>query len=148
MGLTLRNWLIGFYIVEFEQKGEDRAEYGDKLLLKLSQKIGIPGLSETNLKNSRLFYLLYPEIRQLMTDLFSGGNFIPQIGQFTTDECSENNNEDIRNLKNLLSSISFTHFVELIKIDNSLKRKYYELLILKTQLNVKELKREIASLSY
>ena len=39
MGLTLRNWLIGFYIVEFEQKGEDRAEYGDKLLLKLSQKI-------------------------------------------------------------------------------------------------------------
>ena len=30
--LTIRNWLIGFYIVEFEQKGEDRAKYGEKLL--------------------------------------------------------------------------------------------------------------------
>jgi hypothetical protein len=32
--LTVRNWLIGFYIVEFEQKGEDRAAYGEKLLQK------------------------------------------------------------------------------------------------------------------
>lgn len=30
--LTIRNWLIGFHIVEFEQKGEDRAKYGEKLL--------------------------------------------------------------------------------------------------------------------
>ena len=32
MSLTLRNWLIGYYIVEFEQNGEDRAIYGDKLI--------------------------------------------------------------------------------------------------------------------
>ena len=30
--LTIRNWLIGYYIVEYEQKGEDRAEYGDKVI--------------------------------------------------------------------------------------------------------------------
>ncbi len=30
--LTMRNWLIGYYIVEYEQNGEDRAEYGDKVM--------------------------------------------------------------------------------------------------------------------
>ena len=43
--------------------------------------------------------------------------------------------------KHPISAISFTHFVELIKIDNPVKRSYYELLIVKTQLNVKELKK-------
>ena len=31
LSLTARNWLVGYYIVEFEQKGEDRAKYGDKI---------------------------------------------------------------------------------------------------------------------
>ena len=30
LSLTARNWLVGYYIVEFEQNGEDRAKYGDK----------------------------------------------------------------------------------------------------------------------
>ena len=37
--LTIRNWLIGFYIIEFEQKGEDRAKYGEKLLPELVKVI-------------------------------------------------------------------------------------------------------------
>ena len=37
--LTIRNWLIGFYIVEFEQKGEDMAAYGEKLLADLSKEL-------------------------------------------------------------------------------------------------------------
>ena len=36
---TVRNWLIGYYIVEFEQKGEERAKYGDKLLKTLSDEL-------------------------------------------------------------------------------------------------------------
>ena len=36
---TMRNWLIGFYIVEFEQNGEDRAAYGEQLLKKLEQRL-------------------------------------------------------------------------------------------------------------
>ena len=35
--LTVRNWLIGYYIVEYEQNGEDRAQYGENLLNKLSK---------------------------------------------------------------------------------------------------------------
>ena len=46
--LTIRNWLIGFYIIEFEQNGDDRAKYGSQLLELLSKKIKVRGLSETN----------------------------------------------------------------------------------------------------
>ena len=37
LALTSRNWLMGCYIVEFEQNGEDRAAYGEQLLKKLEQ---------------------------------------------------------------------------------------------------------------
>lgn len=44
LSLTLRNWLIGFYIAEYEQKGTDRAEYGARLLENLSSRLGETGL--------------------------------------------------------------------------------------------------------
>jgi hypothetical protein len=61
VSMTVRNWLIGFYIVEFEQKGEDRAKYGDNLLDQVSQTLGkdIKGLSVTNLRLFRQFYSVY-----------------------------------------------------------------------------------------
>ena len=52
--LTIRNWLIGFYIVEYEQKGSDRAQYGTQLLKNLESKLNTKGLNNTLLKNSRL----------------------------------------------------------------------------------------------
>lgn len=55
VSLTLRNWLIGFYIVEFEQNGEDRAQYGDRLLERIAETIQIKGLGITNLKWCRIF---------------------------------------------------------------------------------------------
>ena len=60
--LTLRNWLIGYYIVEYEQKGSDKAKYGDKLLHILSASLNIKGLSVTNLKPNTLFYIAYPQM--------------------------------------------------------------------------------------
>ena len=45
--LTLRNWIIGAYIVEYEQHGKDRAEYGENLLGELAAQIKTRGLSET-----------------------------------------------------------------------------------------------------
>ena len=54
--LNRRNWLIGAYIVEFEQGGEDRAEYGGKVLETLANRLknaGHKGLSFRNLKNFR-----------------------------------------------------------------------------------------------
>lgn len=63
--LTMRNWLIGYYIVEFEQKGKDRAQYGDKLLKRLEVRVGKPGLTVTTFKLSRSFYRLYPQMSNL-----------------------------------------------------------------------------------
>ena len=37
--LTLRNWLIGMHVVEFELRGADRAGYGDRLFHELAQKL-------------------------------------------------------------------------------------------------------------
>ena len=39
LSLTARNWLMGYYIVEFEQNGEDRARYGAKLLKRLEERL-------------------------------------------------------------------------------------------------------------
>lgn len=63
--LVLRNWLIGAYIVGFEQHGSDRAKYGARLLETLAADLkaqGIKGLGAEVLRTSRLFFLSYPEI--------------------------------------------------------------------------------------
>lgn len=61
---TLRNWLIGCYIVEYEQKGSDRAKYGDRLLKRLEERVNTKGLNETLFLVSRRFYIYYPQIRE------------------------------------------------------------------------------------
>ena len=56
--LVLRNWLFGYYIAEFEQKGADRAEYGTRLLGSLAERLKplkIKGTSTTRLKLYRSF---------------------------------------------------------------------------------------------
>lgn len=62
---TLRNWLIGCYIVEYEQKGSDRAKCGDRLLKRLEERVNTKGLNLTLFKNSRRFYLLYTQMGKL-----------------------------------------------------------------------------------
>jgi len=53
--ITARNWLVGYWIVEFEQNGEDRAKYGDKLLVSLAKAIQIKGMGKSMLNSCRLF---------------------------------------------------------------------------------------------
>src|SRR3954462_2087264 len=68
--LTLRNWLIGFYIAEYEQQGTDRARYADKLIERLSQRLIQAGVSRSEarvLRRYRSFYLIYPQIRESLT---------------------------------------------------------------------------------
>jgi hypothetical protein len=68
--LTLRNWLIGLYIREYEQHGADRAQYGESLLDRLSEelrRIGIPRSDARELRRYRLFYSVYPQIREALT---------------------------------------------------------------------------------
>jgi len=70
IALIIRNWLFGFYLVEYEQNGEDRAEYGARLIENISEDLrdrGIKGVSPTNLKKDREFYIEYKQIRQTVS---------------------------------------------------------------------------------
>lgn len=168
--LTLRNWVIGYYIVEFEQNGEDRAKYGDSLFKNLADKIAVKGLGETNLRLSRQFYNAYPEFKELLSSSTLGGMLPAPIRQSLSDEFHITDNEnniihqtvsdelqfssklDLSNLNtyylSLIQHASFSHFAELMKIENPTKRKFFELLILKTTPNVRELQRQINTLAF
>lgn len=161
--LTLRNWLIGFYIVEFEQNGSDRAQYRSKLLENVARSINIKGLSAPELSRCRQFYHTYPQILGTVTQKFRAllpAYFIeefshnPILGtpsqELSINEISQPTTDPSQNdhLYQLLSSISYSHLIELIKLDESNKRRFYELLILKTQPSVRELKRQIDTLTY
>ena len=56
----MRNWLIGYYIVEFEQHGKDRAEYGSGFLKKQEAQVNRKGLTRNLFQSARNFYLWYP----------------------------------------------------------------------------------------
>ena len=60
--VTARAWLTGYYIVEYEQHGKDRAEYGEKLLSRLSTRLGTKDYSVHTLKKHREFYRVFPEL--------------------------------------------------------------------------------------
>ena len=62
LSLTARNWLIGFYIVEYEQHGEDRAQYGENLLNSLSKRLNRKGMEPRRLREFRQFYLTYSKL--------------------------------------------------------------------------------------
>ncbi len=162
--LTLRNILTGFYIVEFEQNGKDRAQYGTKLLQNLSEELKIKGLTAPELSRCRQFYTIYYPILGSLTQ--KNNNILPTnifgtlsqkfktniknniLGSVTQELQKADIEADKIHYIKVLSSISYTHFVELLKIEDPLKRKFYELLILNSQLSVRELKRQIESLSF
>ena len=86
-------WLIGQYIVEYEQAGNATATYGKQLLAQLSNDLAIvlgKGFSRSNLQRMRQFYLVYPIRAELPHKL------------------------------------SWTHFVELLKVEDPLERSFYE----------------------
>lgn len=64
---TVRNYVIGFYIVEYEQHGSDRAKYGDRLLKRLAERVNKRGINETLLQNCRRFYTAYPQLQEYLT---------------------------------------------------------------------------------
>ncbi len=80
--LTIRNWFIGYYISEFEQKGEDRAEYGKKLLPKLASSLmskGLSNMNERELRRYRTFYTVYPTLARAFMDENIRGTLYPEL---------------------------------------------------------------------
>ncbi len=102
-------WQIGQHIVEFEQGGNARAEYGKALISNLAKDLSLlhgKGFSRSNIVYMRLLYLKYP------------------ISQKPSHQ------------------LSWSHFVELLKIEDELERKFYENQIIAEKWSVPQLKRQ------
>jgi len=149
VSLTVRNWLFGFYIVEYEQNGEDRAKYGERLLDNLSKSLsnkGLKNISAAELSRFRQFYYVYPQIFGTLSQ--KRLNLPEQIlGTMSQELQSVENQLSVEPIK-LLTNLSFSHFSELLKIDEPLKRTFYEVESIKGTWSVRELRRQINSLFY
>ena len=146
--LTLRNWLIGCYIAEYEQQGTDRARYGDKLVERLSERLVQAGVSRAEareLRRYRRFYLTYPRIRESLT---------PELARTLLPPADDRDNRESPAPQlgvaagDVLAKLSFTHIAELLRCDDATKRAFYELECIRGNWSVRELKRQIASLYY
>jgi len=157
--LTVRNWLIGYYIVEFEQNGEDRAAYGDKLIEKLAGKLNhIKGIDERSLRRFRQFYMIYPHFDSAIRGTVSPELYHSPIRGTLSPELSGNQkvwtvspqfeNKLVVPANKLISKMSYSHLELLLNIDNQLKRTFYELECIKGTWSVRELKRQINSLYF
>ncbi len=153
--LTIRNWLIGYYIVEYELQGSDRANYGDYLIDKLSEQLAKNGLKRMDireLRRFRQFYTCYPQIREAVTPVLASLPLpekvaSPEIRESLTPELQAVDFKDVSfiNGRLLVGRLSFTHFVELLQIDSPIKRLFYEVETIRGHWSVRELKRQITT---
>ena len=133
--LTLRNWAIGYYIVEYEQHGLDRAEYGDHMLEKLADRLHEPGLNLTLFKWCRRFYLLYPQI---------GATASHQFGiEILSEKSATVSHQFQTEASFLIRNMSFSHIRELLSIDDAFERFFYETECIKCNWSVRELRRQV-----
>jgi len=119
---------IGRIIVEEEQKGKERAEYGKKILARLSQKLNKEfgrGFSVDNLENMRRFYLTY------------------SISETLSRKSINGKSETVSRIsKNIDFKLSWSHYLFLMKIDNSDERKFYEIEANNNGWSLRELQRQ------
>lgn len=124
-------WFVGKRIVEFYQKGEHRAAYGERILYKLAIDLNKKhgrGFSERNLEMMRMFYLEYP-ISQTLSAKLGSDNMFPQT----------------------VSSkfrLSWSHYCELLKEDNKDARAFYEIEAIENGWSMRELRRQMDSMLY
>jgi predicted nuclease of restriction endonuclease-like (RecB) superfamily len=145
--LTIRNWLFGFYIVEYEQNGKDRAKYGTDLLKNIAKDINIKGLTAPELSRCRQFYKTYPQILGTLSQISQ--NLLPTSILGTLSQRSiQTKEKNTVPAEKLITNLSFSHFVELIKIEDNTKRTFYEIQAIKGVWSVRELRRQINSLFY
>ncbi len=151
--LTMRNWLIGYYIVEFEQKGKERAQYGEKMLKKLEEKVDTQGMTEQNFRFFRIFYAYYPQMKDLFHASFVSDNpicaAVSHESQITetqsVEKCATMSREFVSNPFDVVSKLSFSHIRELLSINDPLVRYFYEQECMRCTWSVRELRRQMGT---
>jgi len=124
---------IGRYIVEFEQQGKERAEYGSELLVSLSKDLKTKfgkGFSRSNLQLMWLFYIKYPNFQTVFGK--------SEIRQTVTGKFAKS-----QTLSGIL--LSWSHYAELLTVSDDLARAFYEKQTIKENWSFREMKRQIDS---
>lgn len=139
--LVVRNWLIGWRIVEQEQKGKERAGYGKRVLELASQSLTEEygkGFGLTSVKNMRSFYIKFRnlQIRQALLDEFN----ITQlpIRQPLPDE----------SVIPFYPNVSWLHYERLMRVEDEVARMWYLKETARTQWDYRTLQRNISSQYY
>ncbi len=146
--LTLRNWLIGCYVHQYELRGKDRATYGEHLIERLASQLkerGIPRTDTRELRRYRRFFLAYPQIRETLSPELTTD--LPRLPSAETIRETVSP-ESVLPGADLLRNLSFSHFADLLAIGDPTKRSFYEIQCMKSHWSVRELRRQVASLLY
>lgn len=151
--LTIRNWAIGCYIVEYEQEGCDRAKYGARLLQNLADELSIKGLDRQLLNTCRMFYVKYPQICETVSHKLQGIDYFPEnlvvIKTKIREAICETVSRKFETPPELLvTRLSFSHIKEIMTIDDPMERFFYELECIKGTWSVRELRRQINTKLY
>ena len=165
--VTARAWLTGYYIVEYEQHGADRAKYGEGLLKRIEERLGAKGFSVESLKKFRLFYQTYPTLAQPVAAYIASRfakreSVITQLPYIDVTPIGESeitqsespsllveNGEDVTiSPWALFSRLSYTHIVRLLPLADDLQRTFYAFEAIRGTWSVRELQRQIESQYY
>ncbi len=155
--LVVRNWLFGWYIVEYEQNGADRAEYGAQTLKKLSaalrERIG-RGFSVRYLRQFRRFYWEFkgvvPEFDKRRTEFSVSAT--EEIRQTLFSELPvSTGGESEASVPALFLQrlpLGWSHYITLLSVTDPDARRFYEIEAADNDWSVRELKRQIGSSLY
>lgn len=155
--LVIRNWLVGAWLVEFEQNGKDRAKYGQKLLESVAVDLAkkeIKGLTDPRvLRDCRVLYRVYPQIRGSVTRELGTITLPPNTPETLTVTGKRIRGSATRELPTPLAlqelmRLSWTHLQELIRLDDPWQRAFYENECIKGRWSIRQLQRQIGSLLY
>ena len=152
IALVVRNWLFGWYIIEFEGGGADRADlYGKNLINLLSQQLNalhIKGMSPTNLRKFREFYSAYSKIRQAAPVT----SFLEQLSLRKVQQAMPVKSSGTIEIPALMPvfnalkqrfKLGWTHYVTLLSIKNPDERSFYEIESIENNWGYRELGRQI-----
>lgn len=145
VALTLRNWLIGFYIAEYQLHGADRANYGEQLIPQLAGKLtDLPNCHRRQLYDYLLFYRTWPEIVPTVSALLEQGNSPGALIQKvpTVSALLSGSRESV------LTRLSYSMFKEIMAVGDETARQFYETECVRGCWSVRELKRQIGSMLY
>jgi predicted nuclease of restriction endonuclease-like (RecB) superfamily len=142
--LVATYWLVGRRVVEYEQKGKERAEYGEELLKKLSKDLALRfgrGFSPDNLEAMRRFYLAYNTgISETMSRKLEKQKSDTGSRNSTTSSTIQEYSERFL--------LSWSHYRLLLRLDESFKREFYEVECIRGNWSVRQLDRQIQSMLF